>query len=123
MNPSSATKPVKGDTRDRLLNWIDYLNIDMFSFTNVSTKVGNNIKLEPEYDNIQEYCVGYDGVIALGNFASDALKKLGIEHFKLPHPSPRNLQINDKEFIQSRLDECKNFFKYVRGNSAVERST
>lgn len=46
-----------------------------------------------------------DPIIALGNAASKALGST--PHFKLPHPSGRNRQINDKNFIKSRLDACK----------------
>jgi hypothetical protein len=49
--------------------------------------------------------------IALGNEASKALTKLGTPHFKLPHPSGRNRQINDKEYIQSRLNACKSYIE------------
>lgn len=47
--------------------------------------------------------------VALGNNASKALGS--IPHFKLPHPSGRNRQINDKEFIAIKLEKCKNYIK------------
>jgi hypothetical protein len=50
-------------------------------------------------------------VVALGNKASARLKKLGIEHFKLPHPSPRNRLLNNKKFIDLELRKCKNYLK------------
>lgn len=50
-------------------------------------------------------------IIALGNNASKALDKLDIPHFKLPHPSGRNRQINDKEFIKVKLEECRQYIK------------
>jgi hypothetical protein len=43
--------------------------------------------------------------IALGNNASRALSY--IPHFKLPHPSGKNRQINDKAFIYNKLQECR----------------
>lgn len=43
--------------------------------------------------------------ISLGNNASKALKD--IPHFKLPHPSGRNRQLNDKAFISQKLEECR----------------
>lgn len=49
--------------------------------------------------------------IALGNNASDALSTLGTPHFKLPHPSGRNRQINNKDFIAKKLEECKLWLK------------
>lgn len=50
-------------------------------------------------------------VVALGNKASVRMKKLGIDHFKLPHPSPRNRQLNNKEFVDLELRKCKNYLK------------
>ena len=43
-------------------------------------------------------CEEANKVIALGNVASDSLRKVNVEHFKMPHPSPRNRQLNDKQF-------------------------
>jgi uracil-DNA glycosylase len=48
-------------------------------------------------------------VIALGNEASKALGD--IPHFKLPHPSGRNRQLNDKEFIAEKLKQCQTWLK------------
>ena len=45
-------------------------------------------------------------IIALGNNASKAIQG---EHFKLPHPSRLNRQLNDKEFIANRLKLCKDW--------------
>lgn len=50
-------------------------------------------------------------VIALGNSASKILTQLEIPHFKLPHPSGRNRQINDKAFINARLEACKQYIE------------
>jgi len=52
------------------------------------------------------HAIGYK-VVALGNNASKRLTKLGVPHFKLPHPSPRNRQLNDPNFIVDKLAECK----------------
>lgn len=45
--------------------------------------------------------------VALGNEASKSLKQLMIRHFKLPHPSGRNRQVNNKKLIDKKLKECK----------------
>jgi len=50
-----------------------------------------------------------DVYVALGNNASRAL--YGIPHFKLPHPSPKNRKLNDKEFIASELQKCYSYLK------------
>lgn len=52
-----------------------------------------------------------DTTVALGNNASKRLTQLGIKHFKLPHPSSRNRQINDKAFIEKKLQECREWLK------------
>lgn len=49
----------------------------------------------------------YVAVYALGYEASEALKKLEILHFKLPHPSPRNTKIANKKFLKKTLREAK----------------
>jgi uracil-DNA glycosylase len=50
-------------------------------------------------------------VVALGNNASKRLTKIGIEHFKLPHPSPLNRQLNNEYFIEEKLWECYSYLK------------
>lgn len=48
-------------------------------------------------------------MIALGDNASKALGRK--KHFKLPHPSGLNRQINDKAFINGKLAECKKYIE------------
>lgn len=50
-------------------------------------------------------------IVALGNNASDHLNRMNCNHFKLPHPSGRNRQINDKAFIERRLAECSRYIQ------------
>lgn len=50
-----------------------------------------------------------DKVIALGSKASKHLKSLGLKHFTLPHPSGRNLKLNDKKYVDKVLKECKDY--------------
>lgn len=58
------------------------------------------------------YYYGLDyKVVALGNNASKRLSKMNIQHFKLPHPSPRNRKLNDKEYIDSELAKCYLYIK------------
>jgi hypothetical protein len=49
--------------------------------------------------------------VALGNKASERLKDMDIEHFKLPHPSPRNRKLNNKKLIDSELRKCYDYLK------------
>ncbi len=50
-------------------------------------------------------------IVALGNNASKRLTKVGVLHFKLPHPSPRNRLLNSKEFIETELVKCQDFLR------------
>ncbi len=51
-------------------------------------------------------------IVAIGNNASKYLnKEAKASHFKLPHPSGRNRQINDKAFINNKLEECKKYLQ------------
>jgi uracil-DNA glycosylase len=50
-------------------------------------------------------------IVALGNNASKALGD--IPHFKLPHPSGLNRQINNKAFVKKQLKLCK---KWINKN-------
>jgi hypothetical protein len=56
-------------------------------------------------------------VVALGNKASKALRD--IPHFKLPHPSGLNRQINDKNYINYQLLACK---RYILNEKTLARA-
>lgn len=50
-------------------------------------------------------------IVALGNEAAKRLNARGIYFLKLPHPSPRNRKLNDKEFIKTTLRVLKQYLK------------
>ena len=50
-------------------------------------------------------------VIALGQFPSKILSKLGKKHFALPHPSGLNRLLNDKRYELAQLDKCSEYLK------------
>lgn len=54
-----------------------------------------------------------DKVIALGEAASKYLNKCGVKHYKLPHPSGRNLKLNDKKYVKDVLKDCR---KWINDN-------
>lgn len=54
-------------------------------------------------------------VVALGNSVSSVLSRLGVEHFKMPHPSGRNRLLNDPVFEMMKLCECR---EYIEAYSA-----
>jgi uracil-DNA glycosylase len=54
-------------------------------------------------------------IIALGNKASERLENINVQHFKMPHPSGLNRQLNDQEYVAKMLKNCYN---YVQGVGA-----
>ena len=54
----------------------------------------------------------YDGIVAVGAMVRDALKKLNIDHFYMPHPSGRNYLLNDPEYVDNKLNELR---EYING--------
>jgi hypothetical protein len=87
----------------RLIEWATFLlgpGLENFRMIN---------RVDPRFSEILTKNYTF---IALGNAASKALGKT--PHFKLPHPSGRNRQINDALFIKMKLSEAKDWLNSVR---------
>lgn len=108
MNPS-VKGTTKGSTFGRLNIWVNELGLETYAFMNVYPHPGKCKISDINLDILRETLYKFTKVVALGNFAAEALMKAGIHHFKLPHPSPLNRQINDVEFINRCLSECRDF--------------
>jgi hypothetical protein len=113
MCPSSQMyDPIKGNPSiNRLDHWIDSLDIrrDVI-FHNVIEHHIANPKIKDVYlERVAGYSQCASKILALGNFVSNVLTKLGIDHFKLPHPSPRNRKFNDPLFEDKILKLCYNY--------------
>lgn len=111
-NPSSAKKARKNDSLDRLLDWCTAWKLDKWDFMNCSDEPGDKYTID--FDRLKDAGQQFDKIIALGNVASNALKKVGVDHFKMPHPSPLNRQLNDKQFEKTMIEECYN---YIMGDT------
>lgn len=48
-------------------------------------------------------------IVALGEFPSMVLRRLGIKHHRIPHPSGRNRTLNDPRFVEQVLSECRRY--------------
>lgn len=109
MNPS--TKPtLKGKpnaTFRKLESWMDSLDVHYFSFCNTFDDPSEAKFSKVNHWRLVELSTGADKIIALGGFVSTTLNKLGIEHFKMPHPSPRNRLLNDKMYEKKIVKQCK----------------
>jgi len=97
---------------ETLSRWLKVLGINRHALLNVSNEVTNGKIPKLTAEDLLRVKLKLENattVIALGNTASMALKRLGIKHFKLPHPSGRNRLLNDKKFIELELDRCRDW--------------
>ena len=96
--PSGSGKGANSPTIQNLNKWLDMMSAPVVSFCN---------SIDMEFSNFVD---SYDKVIVLGNKAEERLVKSGSfcdkPYFKLPHPSPRNRQLNSDVFITDRLIKC-----------------
>ena len=107
INPSADSVVKKNSTLHRLAHWIDQLEIrDRHHFTNCILRPGNYDFRKVDYGRIIGLSNKYSKIVALGTFPSEVLRRLHIKHFRLPHPSPRNRQLNDSEYEHRVLNEC-----------------
>jgi hypothetical protein len=107
MNPSS--KGSKSPTLKVLDQWADALGLDQYGFTNIYERPGSFSLKDVRRDYLLNQIQGHDHVVALGTKVSDILNLMGVKHFKLPHPSGLNRQMNNKPFIQEQLRLCKEY--------------
>lgn len=105
-NPSDKAGQ-KNNTHFRLNEWIEKLELEEFAFINAASKFGAVRQSDVDPHNLALAASKSKKIVALGNFASEALFRLGVSHFKLPHPSGLNRQINDDDYIAKCLNECK----------------
>jgi len=143
MQPSKA-RYRKNCAIDRFSLWMNELNIRCVTFQNAITDVDLPQKVTSANFEILYNCVrGYTKVVALGALSSQILKTMGVAHFKMPHPSPRNRLLNDKNYEQQMLIELRNYIndqpsdsggwscyetastfdKYVKGYGKSKRKT
>ena len=100
----AGAKPFEGARCEKRLNeWIAFL-----SPNNPAIRIINRVDVNFTNEAVAANKNSYP-VIALGNNASKAL--LDIPHFKLPHPSSLNRKMNDKEFVKSELERCKQWLE------------
>lgn len=96
----------------KLERWATALDILHYGFVNcVPYHFGPGYKRAMvDYDWLRA-CTRDQTVVALGRFASDALTRIGVEHFVLPHPSGLNRQLNDPAFLPAALERCRGWLE------------
>lgn len=109
MQPSKA-RFRRNCAMDRFGAWVDTLGLRFVSFHNAI--IDPDLAQRPssvDYDLLRESVHNYSYVVALGNLASTALKRIDVDHFKMPHPSPLNRLLNDRSYEQSMLYELRSY--------------
>ena len=80
---------------ETLMGWVGTLQIPFFDVDMI-----NSIDLIA-------YQYSDSIVIALGNEAEKMCQRLNVIHVKLPHPSGRNLKLNDDKWLKSELNKVR----------------
>ena len=80
-----------------------------FSFVNCIEKTGKYNKADVRLDMLKTISSGYNYILALGNFVSESLETIDLDHFKAPHPSGLNRLLNDKNYEHDMLDRMKRY--------------
>ena len=88
------------------LNKIDYYNIIPYKTTQTLSRKHLNLPLITQ--DIVEV-MAPKKVVALGKFVSVTLEHLGIEHLAFDHPSGMNRKLNNKQYLEDRLKELKEY--------------
>lgn len=128
-NPSTAkTKDRKGRVRThaKLWKWLDVVGIyDIVCFHNVCdhpTPSNRPLKVsEYELDRLSRQLTGYDAVLALGRTAQDALGRIEVGHHGMPHPSPRNRQLNSRLLEDLFLNGLYRYLEGIREGKQTEQ--
>lgn len=116
MNPARKPKTKSGAIR-RLEKWASLFGAEPHSFVNCAHDPES---LSVDWELLAGCCEHHEKIVALGRFASGCLRKLGINHFEMPHPSGRNRLLNDPEFEKRKLAECR---AYLESPSSWERES
>lgn len=110
-----SDKPTLGTKRNatfrNLEYWMDRLDIRHFSFINTFDYPGDPRMSNVDFDNLEIACSEYNRVLALGNFVSSALCKIGVQHYVMPHPSPLNRNLNHKWWVDLMIEDCKDYLQ------------
>lgn len=109
LSPSSKTKPFKNGTFARLLNWTNIVELPQWDFCNILHEVNSTDIKKVDVEQLRHICSNRKKIVALGSIVSKVLTKNGIEHHKVDHPSPRNRNLNSKDYEQEMLVRLRDY--------------
>ena len=102
INPS-PTAFRRNHSLHRLAYWMTALGYDTYCFSNIIPYEGKYTHKDVDIDFVRESIEGHDTILALGGFVSSVLKRMDIDHITMPHPSPLNRKLNDKQYEKNML--------------------
>jgi uracil-DNA glycosylase len=120
-NPSNASTcdvAFHGSTiSSRILtSWCSDLNGILMHINVLNNKTENNRPLKKSEINAsleklaeKIAIIQPDKIVALGKTAAIALKLLNEKFYEMPHPSPRNRQLNDSEYINQKINKMREY--------------
>jgi uracil-DNA glycosylase len=109
LSPSSNTKPFKNGTFARLLTWTTHVGLKQWDFCNIINEVNSVDTKLVNVEELKKKCENRKKIIALGGVVSKVLDKYNIPHYKIDHPSPRNRNLNNKEYEAKMLESLKDY--------------
>jgi hypothetical protein len=110
MNPGNV-RPESSQSLKKIDSWMRLLEVNYLMTNVVPEKRGSVTFKDVDFEGLKRLFKGFEKhkFVALGNFSSSVLRKLNINHFKMPHPSPRNRLLNSREFEYTMLEKCKEY--------------
>ena len=106
--PSTKKVPFKNGTFSRFKRWFTEVGVEYCDFHNVIPDKINSYDIKDvDEEKLRKAVEGKKVVISLGGFVERVCKKYSISNYKIDHPSPRNRNLNSKEYEQNMLDKLK----------------
>lgn len=114
-SPSPSSTKRKGNpTLERLNRWLDACDVRIYSFTNLAPSSAGSLKKAEINDTMfHEIFKNYNKVITLGKEVKQYTKKMGYDFYELPHPSPLNRNLNDKNYEKAVIKGLQSFIHSV----------
>lgn len=92
----------------RVLDWIKIIAPDFYVCYNVNQHWGLDKRALNDIIDLHE--AGFK-VVALGLKAHTALDERGVPHYELPHPSGLNVKLNNREYVDTCLNNAKSYVR------------
>lgn len=98
---------------------MDYVGVPAWDFHNVIPHKINSYDLKDvDKAALMNAVEGKNIIISLGGFVERACKKYSIDNYKIDHPSPRNRNLNSKEYELAMLESLKQYL-YDRNHTVL----